>query len=50
MASFYEGPVQRLVDELGRLPGLGPKSAQRIAYYLLKVAPEDARRLAAAIV
>ena len=50
MASYYEGPVQRLVDELGRLPGIGPKSAQRIAYYLLKVAPEDARRLAAAIV
>jgi recombination protein RecR len=50
VASFYEGPVQRLVDELGRLPGIGPKSAQRIAYYLLKVAPEDARRLAAAIV
>jgi recombination protein RecR len=50
VASFYEGPVQRLVDELGRLPGIGPKSAQRIAYYLLKVAPEDARRLAGAIV
>ena len=50
MPSFYEGPVQKLIDELGRLPGIGPKSAQRIAYYLLKVAPEDARRLAAAIV
>jgi recombination protein RecR len=50
VASFYEGPVQKLVDELGRLPGIGPKSAQRITYYLLKVAPEDARRLAAAIV
>ena len=50
MASYYEGPVQRLIDELGRLPGVGPKSAQRIAYYLLKAAPEDARRLAAAIV
>ena len=50
MASLYEGPVQRLIDELGRLPGIGPKSAQRVAYYLLKVAPEDARRLAAAIV
>jgi recombination protein RecR len=50
VASFYEGPVQKLIDELGRLPGIGPKSAQRIAYYLLKVAPEDARRLAAAIV
>ena len=50
MPSFYEGPVQRLIDELGRLPGIGPKSAQRIAYHLLKVAPEDARRLADAIV
>jgi recombination protein RecR len=42
--------VQSLVDELGRLPGIGPKSAQRIAFYLLKAAPEDARRLARAIV
>lgn len=50
MASLYEGPVQRLIDELGRLPGIGPKSAQRITYYLLKIAPEDARRLAGAIV
>ncbi len=50
MASVYEGPVQTLIDELGRLPGVGPKSAQRIAFYLLKVAPEDARRLATAIV
>jgi recombination protein RecR len=50
LASFYEGPVQRLIDEFGRLPGIGPKSAQRIAYYLLKAAPEDARRLAASIV
>jgi recombination protein RecR len=50
VASFYEGPVQRLIDELGRLPGIGPKSAQRITYHLLKVAPEDARRLAAAII
>jgi recombination protein RecR len=50
VASLYEGPVQRLIDELGRLPGIGPKSAQRITYYLLKSAPEDARRLAGAIV
>ncbi len=50
MASVYEGPVQILVDELGRLPGVGPKSAQRIAFYLLKAAPEDAKRLATAIV
>jgi recombination protein RecR len=49
VASVYEGPVQALVDELGRLPGIGPKSAQRIAFYLLKAAPEDANRLARAI-
>jgi recombination protein RecR len=46
----YAGPLQGLVDELGRLPGIGPKSAQRIAFHLLKVAPEDANRLAEAIV
>ena len=45
----YEASVQTLIDELGRLPGIGPKSAQRIAYYLLKAAPEDANRLAASI-
>jgi recombination protein RecR len=50
VASPYEGPVQSLVDELGRLPGIGPKSAQRIAFYLLKSAPEDAKRLARSIV
>ena len=50
MASVYEGPVQTLIDELGRLPGVGPKSAQRIAFYLLKAAPEDANRLARAVV
>jgi recombination protein RecR len=50
LASPYEGPVQSLVDELGRLPGIGPKSAQRIAFYLLKAAPEDAKRLAKAVV
>ncbi len=50
MASPYAAPVQALIDELGRLPGIGPKSAQRIAYYLLKAPTEDARRLAHAIV
>ena len=45
MAS-YEGAVQRLIDELGRLPGIGPKSAQRIAFYILKIPTEDAHRLA----
>ena len=47
--SVYAGPVQDLIDELGRLPGVGPKSAQRIAFHLLKVETEDAMRLARAI-
>ena len=34
MTSVYAGPVQRLIDELGRLPGIGPKSAQRVAFFL----------------
>jgi recombination protein RecR len=46
----YEGALQNLVDELGRLPGVGPKSAQRIAFHLLQVDDADARRLAATIV
>jgi recombination protein RecR len=46
----YAGPVQDLIDELGRLPGIGPKSAQRIAFHLLKVPREDALRLAHAVV
>ncbi len=45
----YAPPVQALIDELGRLPGIGPKSAQRIAFHLLKVPAEDAARLARAI-
>ena len=49
MPSVYEGPVQSLIDELGRLPGIGPKSAQRIAFYLLKADAQDAKRLARAI-
>jgi recombination protein RecR len=48
MAGFA-GPVQELIDELGRLPGIGPKSAQRIAYHLLKRPKDDALRLARAI-
>ena len=43
---MYAAPVQDLIDELGRLPGIGPKSAQRIAFHLLKVPTEDAARLA----
>jgi recombination protein RecR len=46
----YEGVVQDLIDELGRLPGVGPKGAQRIAFYLLAADPEDVRRLASALV
>jgi recombination protein RecR len=46
----YEGIVQDLIDELGRLPGVGPKSAQRIAFHLLAADPEDVRRLASALV
>jgi recombination protein RecR len=47
--NVYEGVMQTLIDELGRLPGIGPKSAQRIAFYLLKVDATDAKRLARAI-
>ncbi len=49
MSGNYTPPVQSLIDELGRLPGIGPKSAQRIAFHLLKVPAEDAERLAHAI-
>ena len=45
----YAGPVQDLIDELGRLPGVGPKSAQRIAFHLLKLPKDDAMRLSRAI-
>ena len=46
---MYEGAVQDLIDELGRLPGVGPKSAQRIAFHLLAADPVDVRRLVAAL-
>ena len=46
---MFEGPVQRLIDELSRLPGIGGKTAQRLAFHLLTVEEADARRLAAAI-
>jgi recombination protein RecR len=49
MAATYTPPVQTLIDELGRLPGIGPKSAQRIAFHILKVSDDDAARLAHAI-
>jgi recombination protein RecR len=46
----YEGVVQDLIDELGRLPGVGPKSAQRIAFHLLNAEAADVRRLAGVLV
>ena len=46
---MYEGVIQNLIDELGRLPGVGPKGAQRIAFHLLAADPDDARKLAAAL-
>jgi recombination protein RecR len=46
---MYEGAVQDLIDELGRLPGVGPKSAQRIAFHLLSADPVDVRRLVSAL-
>lgn len=43
---MYEGVLQDLIEELGRLPGIGPKSAQRIAFHLLSADPVDVERLA----
>jgi recombination protein RecR len=45
----YEGVIQDLIDELGQLPGVGPKGAQRIAFYLVSADPADVRRLATAL-
>ncbi|MGN6253045.1 MAG: recombination mediator RecR [Marmoricola sp.] len=47
---MYEGVLQDLIDELGRLPGVGPKGAQRIAFHLLAADPADVRRLASVMV
>ncbi|GAA4758541.1 recombination mediator RecR [Citricoccus nitrophenolicus] len=49
VGSVYEGAVQDLIDELGRLPGIGPKSAQRIAFHILEADAEDMLRLAESI-
>ena len=46
----YEGPIQDLIDQLSRLPGVGPKSAQRLAFYLVKAPPDEAKRLAEVII
>ena len=47
---MYEGVVQDLIDELGRLPGVGPKGAQRIAFHLLQTEEADVRRLAEVLI
>ena len=49
VATYYAPPVQDVIDELSRLPGIGPKSAQRIAYHLLRVSKQEAARLSTAI-
>lgn len=49
MSSIYDGAVQDLIDELGRLPGVGPKSAQRIAFHLLEATTEEVGALVAAL-
>jgi recombination protein RecR len=46
---MYEGAIQDLIDELGRLPGIGPKSAQRLAFHVLSADPADIKRLAASL-
>jgi recombination protein RecR len=46
---MYEGALQDLIDELGRLPGIGPKSAQRIAFYVLSADPTDVKRLSSTL-
>ena len=43
--SFAAAPVAKLIDEFHRLPGIGPKTAQRLAYYILRVDAEDAASL-----
>jgi recombination protein RecR len=47
---LYEGVLQNLIDELSRLPGVGPKGAQRIAFYILAAEPTDVRRLAETLI
>ena len=47
---MYDGALQDLIDALGRLPGIGPKSAQRIAFYVLSRPKDEAKLLAQALV
>ncbi len=47
---MYDGIMADLIDELGRLPGIGPKSAQRLAFHILQAEPTDIRRLAEVLV
>lgn len=47
--TYYATPIANLIEELSKLPGIGPKTAQRLTFYLLKISPEEAQRLADAI-
>ncbi|MEG0161811.1 MAG: recombination protein RecR, partial [Aurantimicrobium sp.] len=47
---MYDGIVQELIDELGRLPGIGPKSAQRIAFHILQTESFDVTRLSSVLI
>lgn len=47
---YYSQSVSNLIEELSKLPGIGPKSAQRLAFHLLKISPEEAKELAEAII
>ena len=49
MTSAYTESLNRLIEEFGKLPGVGPKTAERLAFYILKAAPDDAMALAKAI-
>ena len=49
MSSAYTESLNRLIEEFGRLPGVGPKTAERLAFYILKARPEEAMKLADAI-
>ena len=49
LTSVYADAVQEVIDELGRLPGVGPKSAQRLAFHLLNLPSEDVARMTTAI-
>jgi len=50
VSSYYPGPIENLIEEFRKMPGIGPKSAQRLAFYVLSITPSDAAALADAVV